>query len=223
MDTLESNLARLLIADNNLTFRVGLLRALETEKKIKILGSVSSADALYKFKKKLTNVDILIIDIDLPDHKSVEATRWMINKNPDCAVLLLCNWDMDVYLVTAWIIQAAGVLFRRQNSQEIANNIKDAQVGPIFTEDQFQRIIRWQETIGVKLVSLLPRERQVLKLIVAGNKNLDIANVLKLSKNMIEKYVSRIFKKMQLNSKTQLLSFVLENHLEIMLNLNVYD
>jgi DNA-binding NarL/FixJ family response regulator len=223
METLESKSVRLLLADNNLTFRSGLRRAIQMDKRLLLSGETSTAVELYDLGADLiSDIDVAVVDIDIPDHRSAEVTRWILKQNPEVNVLLLCNWDWDIYLATAWSLHATGILLRREMPKDLVNSIQYASTGPIYTKEQFQRIIKWQETIGIRLQTLIPRERQVLKLIVAGRTNYEIGEYLSLSENMVEKYVSRIYKKMRLSSRTRLLSFILANHLDIMIGLNVY-
>jgi DNA-binding NarL/FixJ family response regulator len=211
-----------LLVDSSLIFREGIREAALQTDNLKIIGEVGSNTELVQINY-LEAVDVILLDGDLIDFSSINMGRWLRKQNPELSILLLSNWDWDVYLVSAWHFMAAGMILRREAVEEILRAIRNAHVGLIYSQEQFERIINWEKNIGNKLSSLNPREYQVLKLVIDGKGNADMANVLNVTENTIEKHISNILRKMQISSRSALLSFVLSQHLDIYLELNLKD
>jgi DNA-binding NarL/FixJ family response regulator len=86
----------------------------------------------------------------------------------------------------------------------------------LYTSEQLRRIQRFQREVGEPLGALGEREREVLRLVVRGRANQEIAEDLVLSVNTVEKHVSNLLHKLGVRSRVGLVAFVLEHRLDVL-------
>jgi DNA-binding NarL/FixJ family response regulator len=106
-------------------------------------------------------------------------------------------------------------MVRRLPTEIMINAIRQAHYEAHFTHEQLKRIRHWEGSIGIELTSLKPREWKVLWQLAAGMNNRAIAEWLGISKGTVEKYVSNILSKFDLNSRSALLSHIHNHHLDV--------
>jgi DNA-binding NarL/FixJ family response regulator len=211
---LENAATHLILIDSCITFRDGLNLNLRNHADLIIDFLGCSAADIYH-AQNISPTAVVLIDVDLPDQTGIEVCQWLIERYPDMPVLLLCDQDWDVYLVAAWTIRAAGVLSRKRSPELLAQAIRCAAGGPVYTEEQMSRIESWRVTIGEPLKSLRLREWNVLWQIASGLSNRETAEKLGLSKGTVEKYVSQMLEKFNLASRSALLVFIYSHHLDV--------
>jgi DNA-binding NarL/FixJ family response regulator len=203
------------LVDGCVTFRRGLLHALEDMGDLAVVCECDTgACALDLFAR--ANPDVAVIAVDLPDEDGIAVCRRLLARWADLRVLVLSQYDWDVYLAAALAARAQGFLLRRAPTGDLVRAIRDASHHPLFTLKQLERVGNWNESIGKLLVSLSPRQWDVLWLVVAGMSNRDIAATLTLSENTVEKHVGAVLVKLGATSRAGLLSLVLEHHLEVL-------
>ena len=92
---------------------------------------------------------------------------------------------------------------------------KPANSNNLFTTEHLKRIEAWKATFGAELSVLKNREWQLLWQMAAGYSNKVIAENMGLTKGIVEKYVSKILEKFDLKSRSALLVFLYEAHLNV--------
>lgn len=208
-------ISRVLLIDNSQTFRDGLLTAIEQASGLEVVGEADTATKVYENGFPL-EADVAVINIDLPDQSGFKVSQWLAKRQPHMSLLLLCNWDWDVYLVGAKTACAAGVLFRMMPTPELVQSIKQATAGQIYSSGQLARMENWEQAIGERLRQLSHREWQVLWLVASGSSKHEIARKLELKENTAEKHVNSILQKLEVHSRGMLLSLVLTYHLDVL-------
>jgi DNA-binding NarL/FixJ family response regulator len=210
-----SSSVRVLLVDGSSTFRNGLRHALEESRGTVVVDQCGSASEAIRRCGRL-EVDVAVVDVDLPDKSGIELCHFLARERPEILVVLLGQRDWDVYLAAARAARAHGYLMRTAPTAELVSAIRDARRRSLFTPEQLDRISTWGWTVGRKLLSLRPREWEVLWLVAAGRTNREIAEELVLSENTVEKHVSAMLSKLGVKSRVALLAFLLENHLDVL-------
>ena len=108
---------QLILVDHLPGFSDSLRLAIQENKKMMIVGIAERAQDLYDGRVR-TDVDIALVDMDLPDRSSFEIVQWLIARKKRLTVLTLNYWDRDFYLVGAWN-GAKGVLLRQAPIPEL--------------------------------------------------------------------------------------------------------
>lgn len=203
---------RVLIAVESPAFAIGLWHILRAGHCAVVFSTVDT-DALHiaKFRPH-----VALVDADLPDRSGWSFGSNLIAEIPGTAVILLSRFDWDVSLAEAFNAGAAGFLMKNIGSAELASAVMEAAQGHLlFTSQQLLRIRDWEQTCGKKLNSLSIRERQVLRLLQAGQGNREIAEALVITRNTVEKHVSAVMAKLQSRSRAELVSLLFQHHINL--------
>ncbi len=182
---------------------------------IAVGGRLKSAGEVYALPDP-AGCDLAVVDANLPDESGFEVGVYLRKANPRMALIMLCDQDWDIYLAAAWAIGASGVLMRSGSASDFIDDLRSAAAGPAFTSQQINRIQNWQAVVGASLKNLRKGEWLVLREILHGATNRDIAEKSGLSAGTVEKYLSRIMDRFSIRSRSALAVFCLKNHLEVL-------
>lgn len=202
-------MTRLLVVDDHPIFRDGLAGLLATLPDLDDVRTAGSAeDALRQVAD--TPVDIVLMDINLPDASGVEATRELTQRAPATAVLMVTMVDDDDSVFAALAAGARGYVLKDASADEILAAVRTvAAGGAVFGAAIATRILAKQPARAGVSQSLTPaepltaREQDVLTLLADGATNRQIARSLELSLKTVQNHVSRILDKLQAADRTQ--------------------
>lgn len=210
----EMRKRRALLVDGCATFRVGLHQALDAERDLEVVGQAGTGSDAMRLGD-LLRPDVAIVDVHLPDRSGLDVCRQLVSMGSVSSVLVLSNFDWDIYLAGAWAAGARGFLLKSAETREIVSALRQITWGDLYTEEQLQRVHFWGKSVGESLLSLALRELEVLRLVAAGRSNREIARLLELSENTVEKHVGSLLRKLGVSSRTGLLALILQHHLEV--------
>lgn len=210
----ETGARRVMLVDGSSTFRAGFAKALKTERDLTVAGQTGTAEEALQLAKTLP-ADVAMVDVHLPDGSGIEVCRQLIAGGNVTSVVMMANVDWDIYLAGAWSAGASGLVLKNWETRRLIWAARQASNVHLFTPEQLQRIHTWGRTVGDRLVALGTRELQVLRLLAAGTPNREIAQQLVLSESTVAKHISSLFRKTGARSRTALLAFVLQNHLDV--------
>ncbi|MEJ2266342.1 MAG: response regulator transcription factor [Anaerolineales bacterium] len=198
---------RILIADDHPVFRFGMRALLETEADFEVVAEASTGEEAIA----LTNQwrpDIVLMDITMPSINGIEATRHVLEQNPETGVLIVTMLDDDS-LVPAMRAGARGYLLKGADGEETLRAIRAVAHGEaIFSPSIAERLaelVKSSDPEGVEspFPELTPRELEVLTLISQGMTNAEIAGRLSLSLKTVRNHVSNILNKLQVSDRLQ--------------------
>ena len=196
---------RLLVADDHEVLRSGV-KAMLAGTEIKVIAEVATGQAAVKYA--LANeVDVVLLDVRLPDGDGVTALgRIKLNK-PDLPILMFSGYDNPAYVARAVALGASGYLLKDCTRDELVNAIRKAAAGEsIFTRDELRRMTGALATPRLAAdveVSLTKREGEVLQQLANGLTNKQIADVLHISYETIKEHVQHVFRKIGVTDRTQ--------------------
>lgn len=195
---------RVVLADDHPVVRAGIRNLLEKVVDIEVVGEASTGlEAL----NLVDNVrpDVLLLDMELPDIKGTEVAQRLQSSKSPVKILALSAYDDGVYIRELLELGAAGYLIK----EEAPDTIVEAVRGVAYGEQgwvsrriaaQMVSWVRGDEREGLKLTA---REMEVLKHVVEGNTNQNIAAKLGISEKTIEKYMEAIFAKLGVASRVE--------------------
>lgn len=204
---------RVIIVDDHEMVRRGLSDFLRIYKDFLLVGEASDGEEAVKLCSK-TKPDIVLMDLVMPRMNGVEATRTILSRFPETRIIALSSYD-DERLVPA-ALDAGAISFLQKNvtMSELADAIRKAKNGvSTLSPNATQYLISAALKHPAKSYSLTVRENDVLRLMVAGKSNLQIAEELVISIPTVKSHVGRILFKLNLKNRSEAIVFALKNNL----------
>jgi DNA-binding NarL/FixJ family response regulator len=188
---------RILIVDDHPPLRAGLAAMLTPHKQFAVVGEAGDAVGAVAACKQCAP-DVVLMDLRIPGG-GVEATLAIRQRWPSIRVIVITTYDGDEDIYRAMQAGACGYLLKGLTSSELANAIAIAASGgrvmpPNVAARYLGRTMR---------KDLSPRELEVLRLIVAGHSNKEIAEVLSIGEESVKSHLKSIFLKLSVVDRTQ--------------------
>lgn len=201
---------RVLIADDHLIFRLGLKSLLNSEPGIVVAGEASTgAQTVEKFKALLP--DVVVLDLRMPDGGGMRALAGIREARSDAKVLVLSSYASEEEVYQALQAGASGYVLKDVGRDELTGAIRHVHAGREWIQSCIQPILAGREDRR----ELTPRELEVLKLLVRGLTNREIAKVLGNSENTVRNHTIRIFAKLYVSDRAEAVSAALQRGIVI--------
>jgi DNA-binding NarL/FixJ family response regulator len=153
-------------------------------------------------------VDVVLMDIKMPDMNGIEATRQILESSPHIGILMLTMLEDDDSVFAAMRAGARGYLLKGALKAELLRAIRGVSSGDaIFGAPIARRLMDFFATTGVKAMPAFPeltrREQEILALMAQHLTNPVIATRLSLSPKTVRNIVSSIFNKLQVADRAE--------------------
>ncbi len=202
---------RVLIVDDHPVFRDGLVGLLASIDGVEVVGT--AADGRQAVERTTEgDVDVVLMDLNLPEMSGVEATARICARTNAPAVLAVTMVDDDDTVIAAMQAGARGYVLKGASGAEIVAALHTvASGGAVFGRGVAAQVLAltgsWPHPDEHQFPgldsSLTERELQVLALLAEGSNNAQIAHALDLRLKTVQNYVSRILDKLQVADRTQ--------------------
>jgi DNA-binding NarL/FixJ family response regulator len=196
---------RVLIADDHEVVRSGL-KTLLAGTEIKIVAEVASGAEAVKYALE-QEVDVVLLDIRMPDGDGLTALGRIKLDKPDLPILVFSNFDNPTYVARAVALGASGYLLKSCTREELLAGIRTAAAGEsAWTRDELRRVTGALATPRLTAdveVPLTQRESEVLRQLAYGLTNKEIANTLHISYETVKEHVQHILRKIGVSDRTQ--------------------
>lgn len=177
-------------------------------------------NALEKLEKN-HNLDMILMDIEMPVMNGIEATTIIKNKYPQIKIIMLTVFDNDENIFNAIKAGADGYLLKEVNPKDLHQGILETLNGgatmtpsiAMKTLKLFRNPIDFQSNLSQEEINLTPREIEVLEQLSKGLKYNSIADNLFLSVGTIRKHVENIYNKLQVHNKLEAIQKAKNNNL----------
>jgi DNA-binding NarL/FixJ family response regulator len=199
---------RVLVVDDHPIFRDGLAALLGSCGDVDVVAVAADGEGAVAAVEG-SEVDVVVMDLNLPGISGVEATARIAALPKPPLVLVVTMVDDDDTVVAALRAGARGYVLKGSTGQEIATAVRTvAAGGAVFGPGVAAQVLALTSyptpaAGGHALGGLTEREREVLALLAEGSGNAQIARSLGLSLKTVQNYVSRILDKLQVTDRTQ--------------------
>jgi DNA-binding NarL/FixJ family response regulator len=156
-------------------------------------------------------VDIVLLDISLPDINGLDVCKIIKSENPKIKVIGFSN-RAELSIISDMMDNgASGFLLKEIPSGEILKSIELVLKGGIALNESIQKILAEKTEIASKLPSLTKRESQLIQLMAQGKTTTTIAEELFLSKFTVDTYRKNLLQKFKVKNSNELLVLLIEN------------
>ena len=194
---------RLLIVDDHSVVREGLRAFLRLQDGIDVVGEAAGADDAIRVAGEVSP-DVVLLDLVMPQGDGIGAIRRLLEVAPGAHVLVLTSFADDSQIFAAIAAGAAGYLLKDVDPQALADGIRDVYAGrPALDASVAARLMHRSGSPRQAHSDLTARERDVLRLIVEGLANKQIAQRLGIGEKTIKTHVSRVLAKLGVEDRTQ--------------------
>jgi NarL family two-component system response regulator LiaR len=191
---------RVLLVDDHLVVRQGLRAFLQLQPDIEVVGEAAGGAAAVE-AAAAGRPDVVLMDLVMPEGDGVEAIRELAAAVPGARVLVLSSFADDERVFAAMQAGAAGYLLKDVEPDALAGAIRDVHRGrPALHPDVAARLMRRVAEPAPE--HLTPREREVLRLVVEGYANKQIASRLRITEKTVKTHVSSILQKLGVPDRT---------------------
>jgi DNA-binding NarL/FixJ family response regulator len=201
-----TDVARVLIADDQTLFRSGLAGLLNQDRRVSVVGeAVDGAEAVEQ--AEALRPDVVLMDIKMPNLDGVEATRRIVADHPEIKILVLTTFDADTYVLQALRAGASGYVLKNAQPQAIVSSIlavlSGERVMASVVANRVLDMITGTTTPKDFYNGLTAREIEILKLMALGQANKQIARRLEISEKTVRNHVSHMYEKLQIYERSQ--------------------
>ena len=187
------------------------------------LEKFTACDGLDLIEKlgKNHNVDLILMDIEMPKMNGIDATSFVKQKYPQIKIIMLTVFDNDENIFNAIKAGADGYLLKEVNPKDLQQGILDTMNGgatmtpsiAMKTLKLFRNPIDFETSVLQEDIKLTAREVEVLEQLSKGLKYNAIADNLFLSVGTIRKHVENIYSKLQVHNKLEAIQKARNNNL----------
>ena len=203
------NKISVLLVDDHSLVRRGFRRILEDAPDIAVVGEASDGAEAIRLAAEL-RPRLIVMDCALPGMNGLDATRRILHKFPEIAILMLSMHSEDTWVHQALDAGARGYILKSAVDMELVTAIRRVVEGEIVLDPQISRATTLK---GERNSGLTVRELEVLKLIVAGKSNKEIAGDLDLSANTVAVHRANIMDTLGIHKTAELVVYAIRSGL----------
>ncbi len=209
---------KVVLVDEHAILREGLASLINRETDMKVVGEASNGIEALQMTEKLIP-DVVLIDIQISGLDGIETIRRIREKHPPVSILVLTLIDQDKRFHEAIYAGATGYLLKTAPSSDVIEGIRlifrgGSVLDPVMARKLLDNLTGARKPELRKSTELLtPRELDVLKLMVKGLSNKEMAENLFISDKTVKIHVSNILKKLRVKSRSQAIIYAVQHGL----------
>ncbi|MBI6549405.1 response regulator transcription factor [Xenorhabdus lircayensis] len=203
---------KIVLIDDHVVVRSGFAQLLTLEDDIMIVGQYSSSKEAWSDLLK-RRIDIVIMDIAMPDENGLQLLARLRPKCPDFRTIMLSIYDTAALVQSALDSGARGYLTKCCGPEELIQAVRTVHKGEIYLCADAMKALR-QKPQEIKALQILTsREREIFKLLVNGFSVKKIAEQLELSPKTVHVHRANILSKLQCDSTIELVHYALQHQI----------
>jgi len=186
-----------LLIENQPLTRLGVRAVIDLEPDIELVADTdNSADGFAKFSDR--KPDVTILGLRFPDSCSIDDLDNYFTENPKAKIIVLAEHAGDAEITKALKKGASGYICKDVSPEELLTAIRTVSAGKRYIPNDIAQIL--SENVGKE--ELTPTEATVLRMIVGGMSNKEIAFALDVSENTVKSHNQNIFGKIGVSDRT---------------------
>ncbi len=210
---------RILLVDDHLLFRKGLVRLLDAQPDFDVVGEAKDGLEAIEFVQRL-QPEVVLMDVRMPRCDGLEATRRIKAQTPEIKVVMLTVSDDENDLAAAVRYGADGYLLKDLQPETLFEQLRGLRSGaaPIsrgMTGKLFRQLSKRSRPVvqAEATERLSPRECEVLALVVEGRSNREIGEELDIARNTVKNHLHHIYTKLNVRNRTEAAAYAVGHDL----------
>ncbi|HYL29268.1 MAG TPA: response regulator transcription factor [Gemmatimonadales bacterium] len=207
---------RVLVADDHAVVREGIRHVLEREPGFEVVAEAANGSEVLPLAER-HRPDVAVLDISMPGESGIQVAAQLRQRHPEIRILILSMYDNAEYVLESVRAGAHGYILKDTAATELRRAIRAVQNGEAFLSppvaSRLTAAVRGElerEARTGDLGSLTVREREVLRGIVRGQTNKEIAAALGISHRTVETHRESLMRKLRIRTVAGLTRFALE-------------
>jgi two-component system nitrate/nitrite response regulator NarL len=207
------NTIRVVLADDHVFVRDGIKSLLENEANIEVVGEAT--DGLEALKTvEINKPDLLILDIRMPNMTGIEVVEKLRSENNMVKIVMLSMHESEEYVLKSIKAGADGYLLKGSSKEEFLKALHTVANGGKYFSGDISSILINQLSNPVASIEpkqtleeeqlITKREKEILKLLLSGKGNKEIAEALDISKRTAEVHRFNLMKKLKVKNLMEL-------------------
>ncbi|MGB3179960.1 MAG: response regulator transcription factor [Cyclobacteriaceae bacterium] len=202
----------IIIADDHRLVVDGIILMLQSQPDIHIAGTAETGDQVITLVKENKQVDLVIMDINMPGKDGIKATQWVRENHNDIKILVLTMYNKPEFIRQLLKCGANGYILKNTKQDSLVNAIRTIMRGENYFTDEIQRTVM-DSLVGHRnrTFELTQREKDVLRLIVKECTTPEIAEQLFISTHTVETHRKNLLSKLNMRNTAGLVKYAIEN------------
>lgn len=205
---------RILLVDDHFVVRQGFKYFIDVIDDLKLIGEASNGQAAIIEAARL-KPDVILMDLVMPKVNGIEATKTILASNPRIKIIALTSFtDDESMLQSALAAGVSGYFFKDLSVDELANAVRKVYRGEVaLASNATDMLVKVTKSSRSQNYHLTEREKAVMRLLVAGLNNREIAEKLIVSQATVKFHVSSILSKLGAATRTEAVAIAIQHKL----------
>lgn len=206
---------RIILADDHALMRDGMRSLIEKEDDMDIVGEADNGLQAVALASKM-KPDVLMMDVSMPDLNGIEATRKIMDANPDTRIVALSGHANKAFVREMLTAGASAYILKHRASEELIRTIHEVMKGKKHLSPDIARAVvddylelSTSPSQNPAFMVLTSREREVLQQLAEGKATKEMAGTLCVSVKTIETHRRNITEKLNLHSVAELTKYAI--------------
>lgn len=201
---------KVMIVDDHILLREGLLKILSLEPDINVVAEAANGSQAVTIAKAI-DVDVILMDINMPVVNGIAATRKIKKIKPGVGVIALTIHEQEDYLFELIRCGVSGYLLKDVKPDELIGTVRGVAQGKSYIDPNLA--VTAQDNMPHRQYRLTDREAEVLKEVAKGSSNREIAKNLFISEKTVKNHLTSIFQKIDVSDRTQAALFAIKHQI----------
>ena len=214
------------LVDDQQLVRAGFAMVIGSQEDLSVSWEAADGSAAIRLAQQQP-VDIILMDIRMPDVDGITATTRIIEQSPSAQIIVLTTFDNDDYVIDSITAGASGFLLKDADPEQLLQAIRTVAAGESVLASaatsrllkRVRPILKYGSTseivsgVSTPLDPLTPREEEILTLIARGKTNAEIAQMLFISIPTVKTHVGHVLAKTGSRDRVQAVIFAFRSGL----------
>lgn len=198
---------RVLVADDHPIVRGGIVALLGAADDIEVVGEAHDGQEAVRLAREL-QPDLVLMDLRMPGLDGDAATALILAERPATRVVILTTYETDASILTAIEAGASGYLLKAAPQEEILEGLRSVARGEVALAPAIAAML--VARVAKPVVTLTPRETEILRLVAQGDSNPTIAGKLYVGEATVKTHLLHAFDKLGVSDRTRAVTKAME-------------